>query len=997
MNERGGQLLVTIHAEEIPVKDALTKLASRIGIDIAIEEADNTSNTISLNLEKVPVYDALDQITARNGLEYHMTPELDVLVVKEQKDEAQGTGSVSGIVTDAGTGEPMPGSTVMIAGTRLGDVADSNGRFLIRNVPIGTHQLLISFMGYATEELEIVVEADERLRLEVSLEDEFVVGEDIVVTAVQRGQSRAFTQMREADNVQNVLSSEQMERFPDPTIAGALQRIPGIATVHDRGEAGEVMIRGLRADMGNVTVDGQRMPSTSTTGRSTDVRGVSIDMISAVEVNKTFTPDMHADAVSGSINLITRRPIGSERIFNVNANTGYNNSVASFMPADLNYHAGVTYGQRTPTLSYVFNASYRRDNRMQGDLRHRWDAVDFNGDGVPQDVLTRLEPSVYPIDRDRYNFSASFDYYPSDVSSYSLRATYSRRDNQNDRVRTTHRLDRGSYLEPGITTGERGRYEYNSRFDPRSTQMYTINAGGEHNLEWLNIDYRLAYSHGLSSVNDEAYRFRRDNGFDYTYDISNRQGGSVAMVGDNLTPQDLVLNQVQVRERQGTNQEISANTNIEIPYQLTGSEGSVKTGVDFRWSSKDYISRRDRWNGFHSDITLGDVELRDHYDLRNNSDWRIPWMTDRRWLNSNFFDRFGSELILDEEYSRAYGASDEFESLEVISSAYAMVTHNIGDWMFIAGLRAEYTTFSNDANEVEFDEDGNLLEIRPIGAEDNYFDIFPAFHTRYSITDRTNLRFAATQTIARPSYSELAPYRQISYDSEVVSVGNPGLVSLRSTNLDLMFEHYFYNVGVISAGFFYKSISDFTFTETTEIGDGIFEGWFQNQPVNGDDAIVYGVELGWQQRLDFLPGALSGLGIMINYTYTYSEADYGREETFPLMRQVPHILNTALSFDRGGFTGQLSYNYQSAAFWDTSTRLPSVIAEREGAFPDRYRDSFGSLDFSASQRVAPNLYAFLELVNLLDDSNMDYYLDERYPYRENWNSWRGQLGVRFRM
>ncbi len=78
-----------------------------------------------------------------------------------------------------------------------------------------------------------------------------------------------------------------------------------------------------------------------------------------------------------------------------------------------------------------------------------------------------------------------------------------------------------------------------------------------------------------------------------------------------------------------------------------------------------------------------------------------------------------------------------------------------------------------------------------------------------------------------------------------------------------------------------------------------------------------------------MPGVLSGLGLYANYAYTFSAADYGREDKYPLPYQVPHVLNTSVSFDQGGFSGMLSYNFQSASFLSTSTRLPGEQTKPE--------------------------------------------------------------------
>ncbi len=1002
--ETGSDLLVTFDARDLSISEALEKLTGEANISLSRTAGHGLDKKADARFENTSFYKVIESLLEGTDLEFFMTPARDVLIIREKETDPadQEPGSIAGTIIDLATGEPMPGATVSIVGTNIGAATDVNGRYIIRRVEPGNYEIVVSFLGYERYMSDITVVSGERLTFDAQLVEDFIIGEDVVITAIQRGQSRAFTQMRQANNVRNVISSEQMERFPDPTIADALQRVPGIATVHDRGEAGDVMIRGLGPSFANVTVDGQRMPSTSRTGRDTDVRGISIDMISSVEVNKTFTPDMQADAVSGSINLITRRPVGTERILNATVSSGYNHSVGSINPQDLNYHAGLTYGQRSERFSYVLNASFRRDNRLQQDLRHRWEAVDFNGDGQVQDVLARLEPSLYPIDRQRYNFSANFDFYPSEVSSYSIRATYSRRDNQNTRLRITNRLDRGQFVQDsptsGFTTGARGRFDYSARWDPRITEMYTINAGGDHRFSGFNLDYRAAFSYGFDGARGDNYRygFRKDNGFDYAYDFTDRTASGITMVGDGFGPEDIVMRSFYESPNYGTNSEFSANINLEFPYRLASSEGSIKTGGDLRWSYKDRIRNRERYS-FAEPITLADMQFDSAFDLRGNPGWQIPYYFDFNWAQNNFLDLYRDRLIPDTEYNAVYGQDQVFTNRELIPAAYAMVTHNVGPWMFLAGLRAEYTYINNRANQVVYDANGDIEGIEPLTVNDGFLDIFPAAHVRFAFTDRSNLRLSATQTINRPNYRDLSPYRIVDFDDEELRIGNPNLVSLRSSNLDLLFEHYFMNVGVISGGVFYKYISDFTFIESSSVDSGEFDGWIVAQPVNGDQATVYGAELSWQQRLNFLPGALSGLGLYVNYAYTFSAADYGRDEKYPLPYQVPHVFNAALSYDQGGFSGMLSLNYQSSSFLSTSTRLPDSIAEREGAFPDRYRTSFTSLDFSANQRVAPGTYVFLELKNLLDDSNMDYYLDERYPYRENWNSWWGQLGIRYRM
>jgi outer membrane receptor protein involved in Fe transport len=146
----------------------------------------------------------------------------------------------------------------------------------------------------------------------------------------------------------------------------------------------------------------------------------------------------------------------------------------------------------------------------------------------------------------------------------------------------------------------------------------------------------------------------------------------------------------------------------------------------------------------------------------------------------------------------------------------------------------------------------------------------------------------------------MAPYRIEDYYNEVVSIGNPELNSMRSTNIDLLYEHYFANIGLLSGGVFYKDILDFTFTESRALAEGVWNGLLEERPVNGDDATVYGAEVAWQQRFDFLPDPFNGAGLYFNYTFTHSEADYGNEVKYSLPRQVRILDGQVEADERAG-------------------------------------------------------------------------------------------------
>ena len=179
-----------------------------------------------------------------------------------------------------------------------------------------------------------------------------------------------------------------------------------------------------------------------------------------------------------------------------------------------------------------------------------------------------------------------------------------------------------------------------------------------------------------------------------------------------------------------------------------------------------------------------------------------------------------------------------------------------------------------------------------------------------------------------------------------------------------MAEHYFKSVGIVSGGLFYKSISDFTYVFQSEDENG-YEVY---QPLNGDDASVFGAEVSFQRRLDFLPGFAKNFSIYLNYTYLTSSADGirnedGEERTdLDLPQTSPNMFNGSLGYAGKKFSLRLSANYSDA-----------YIDEIGGnAFEDRYYDEQFFLDFNANVALNNNLSLYLNLNNITNQP-LRYY------------------------
>ena len=273
---------------------------------------------------------------------------------------------------------------------------------------------------------------------------------------------------------------------------------------------------------------------------------------------------------------------------------------------------------------------------------------------------------------------------------------------------------------------------------------------------------------------------------------------------------------------------------------------------------------------------------------------------------------------------------------------------------------------------------------------DSYINVLPGLHLKYDFNKTTILRAAWTNTLARPNYFDLVPYREINREDNEIAIGNPELTPTTSMNFDLMFEKYFETIGIVSAGVFYKDIKDFIVTETRE--DYLFDGttWdTYSHPINGGNATIFGFEAAAQRQLDFLPGFWKGFGVYANYTYTTSSvSDFqieGREdEDISLPGTAEHTLNGSLSYDSKRFSFRASVNY--------TTDFVDEFGEE--AFYDRYYDKAIYLDINANYASTPKFRVYVEANNLLN-TPLYYYqgISSRVMQAEYYNA-RFQLGLK---
>lgn len=890
------------------------------------------------------------------------------------------SGSINGQVVDKASGVPIAGASVQALGSKRGTYTRNDGKFTLLNLDEGEIRLRISSIGYNPDTIAVTVSKSTpyfTARLSsaaVSANAVTVYGE------VGRGQARALNQQKAGSNVANIVSADQIGRFPDQNIGDAMKRIPGIAVQNDQGEARFGLIRGTPGQLNSVMINGERIPSAEAENRSVQLDLIPADMIRSIEVNKTLTPDMDADAIGGSVNLVTRDAAPGTRA-SVTLGSGYN--LLAGMPMVNGAFIGATR-LLDDKLGVVVSGSYFDHWLGSDNIEGIW------GEGDNGVFLEQFELRQYNVRRVRRSISAGVDYRFDPNNSLRLSTIYNHRDDWENRYRLRY-----IFNENDNTTQIRRQTKGGINGDPTAAtrledqRAYNATLSGEHTI---SNAVRLTWSGTLARASEERpneryiqFRTRtaitQRNIADPSQPIITEISGS-----DN---DDFRFHELQ-EEYQFT-EDIDRNGRFDISFNwLEGDYANiVKTGGRVRTKTKNRANNFFEYEATDANTSLGTLGQQPLADISKDNylagPYRIGRFTDRIHLgafdlnNRNQFDQ--TDLL--EEY-----AAGNFSASEAIYAGYVMVEQQIGDKLeAVAGVRFEAT--ANEYNGNQFNVDAET--VTPTSNSSSYTNILPSINLKYKATNDFILRAAATTGMARPNYFDLVPYRIIALDDGDLDEGNPNLKPTTSVNLDLMAEYYFETVGIVSAGLFQKSLSNFIFNRTqTNYLDPVSGQTFRRytRPQNGATASLFGAEVAFQRQLDFLPGYLSGLSLYLNYTYAMSSVTSveGREgEKLPLTGNPNHTINASLSYEWEGLTVRLAANYTS----------DYIDEYGDKAFNDRYYDTQMFVDANASYAVTSSLRIFVDANNLTNQP-LRYYqgISTRVAQAEFYNA-RFQAGVKY--
>ncbi len=867
---------------------------------------------------------------------------------------------------------------------------------------------------------------------------------DIVITGIRRSIQTALETKRAANQVVDAITAEDAGKLPDPTVADVLQRVPGVQVAKTFGGAGLVVIRGLQSN--RTEVDGHASYGwiidsangfNEQIGRNFGLASLSSNLVSRVEVFKSPVASQVEGGLGGVINSITYRASDFKKPTVMLSATGNVGAKGSGVGYEFNGFATTKIGDR---LGVFIGAVYSNTPfYLKGFTRGSWNeasaVIDQNGDGKRDIRLNSIRSENFTsVDLKRFGIHGNLQYEINDDLTFRADTTYTNfATNRTINVAQfvipagasiTNPVFDGNYVVGGTATGTFESIS-NPRFETIRTR--TSSAALEYKGDRFELSGEFANTYGAfiqRNINFGA----ATTAFPFTFDVT---GDFPTVTMANPAFIDTLSSYGIAGAAAGSYGKTRVNTH-ENALRIDGAvlfEDSALTALRFGVRFSNLTQTRNAWNkNFGSTNaqvatpSVGNIPNIGPASQYNGLASAYPDIF-QSFTDSNF-PGFPSTFIVPNSgpvesndptiwtnQDLINNPANYYRTNEKSYAAYTQADFGVDGIRGNIGLRVVRT----DTNPRAFSFVNKLvngalvLDQQPTSFKNSYTDFLPSANLAVNIRKDLIMRFSASQTMARQALDQngLAPNMIISLNTATPSLstvqsGNPYLLPTRVTNFDASLEWYFSPSGFISGTVFYKTVNGFPVKITQQAvvpGLESMGSVVYTTPINSDSGTIKGFEASYQHTFDFLPGMLSGLGVISSFTYVDGKANVTYPVSGTSTMKLPNMPLTGVSkvsysvsgfYERQGFNFRVSWNWRGNRLF----ALQSQANGPNGTFDAtnsgvrmQYAKAAGSLDASASYDINENINIVLSAQNLLPKSSAPTYFTESEKF-----VWRRDIG-----
>ena len=791
------------------------------------------------------------------------------------------TGTLTGRVFNPNTGQYLRNAQIRIEETGQTTISEDAGEFRISPVPAGKVTVVVSYTGYRTATASVTVPPGGVASQEFNLVSTIDVAGDpgqavkldqFVVSSGREGAAKAIMDQRNSMNVTNTVASDSFGDNAEGNIGEFLKHLPGVELELFYGEVRTVRLGGLGSEYNSVTMDGIALASTdANNGPAGNARAFTMEMatlnsMESIEISKTISADVDANAPAGTINLKTKRAFdragrrvswqanvamhSEEFRFSESRGPDENETSRKFRPGGVFEYSDVFLNRR---LGIVLNLS--ESNVYQETLftQMQYNATATAADPRPL-VPTVINFEYAPRFNKRSAVTLTTDYKVSSRLAVSLGLVYNYADLWTPQRRVVFNTGGRSIVGEnpllGFTTTSAGSVVSNPVAVSKMGETLTAIHKFEYKTGNFDLEGRFAYSDSTSWYNPYVRRhtifhansptatgisFRAERSSTDKVDWKFTQvGGPDLASGASFTNPVIQLNDGRFSRVGLYSGELIGTLRTHRFLPITWKTGA-KVRLEERKFENDQMARLYSYVGAGTGTTgaWANVPSPWPYDLGMN-DGSITTLSGRPFFLPNL--RGIQQLHVDSpgDFRQSLTPTNFYEAYiaqrkrydETISAAFLMGTGTWKKAVFRAGLRWEETR--GDAVEPNT---RTLADVRAAGfavasgrattipgieyqylsrgrihRKGSYDNFFPSASFKYLFTSNLNLHLGYSSTIRRPTFRDIVGVWTINDDTQRVNAPNVALNPETSDNYAARLAYYFEPVGQLAVTFFHKDV-----------------------------------------------------------------------------------------------------------------------------------------------------------------------------------------------
>jgi len=921
-------------------------------------------------------------------------------------------GTIRGSVIDNETGEPLIGAIVIIAGTSNGAAADLDGQFSI-SVDAGTFELQVSYVSYQTTAIkDVIVKSGEITQLQnIRLKQKGNDLTEVIITAeaIRTSEAALISLKRKSAVMMDGISSAQFKKVGDATAVEAAKRVTGVSI-----EDGKyVYVRGLGDRYSKTTLNGVDIPGLDPDRNSLQMDIFPTNLIDNMIVSKNFTADLPADFTGGLMNIETK-DFPEEKLFTVSAGLGFNPE----MHFNSNY---LTYeGGQTDWLGFDDGTRALPSNATSDNI-----PTPVSG-ASPEQVTTFVKSFSPTLAAERQTSLMDYNFSVSTGNQIELKNK-----NEGGSISNSPKIGyifSASYKTSfryydDVTYGEFQRSIQNDVFEMTRANSQVGQLGEQNTL--LGLLGGFAYKTSNSKIKLNLLHLQNGESRAGKFNIDNNPEG-VGQSGYIASSDNLEYNQRALSHALLNGVHLLNQNKWEIDWRLAGTFSTTadpdirktaftigETNTAFNagaggnpariWRNlsevnavaKLDLTRNYKFKSIDAKLKFGGshvYKMRDYEILF----FDIQFFGSQNWPTPDPATVLNPENIYPGTQNNVYYQSgnpnpnpNAYSSNVNNTGIYVSNEMNLGPRLkTILGVRAENYVQRHTGRDQRFangDTVGgrNLDNAKVLDA----LDLFPSANFIFAATEKQNIRFSYTRTIARPSFKELSfaqildPVTNRIFNGSLFTYGdwNGQLSETRIDNLDLRWELFLEGGQIFSVSAFYKHFDKPI--ELVRIPEQQTSTEFQ--PRNVGNGTLFGLELEMRKSLGFIAKALTNFSVNTNVTIAQSQIDmtdlefnsrktYEKvgqtiERTRNMSGQAPFVINAGFSYNNE------EKNFDTGLFYNVKGATLTVVGA--GLFPDVYSEPFHSLNFSFNLRTGKEKKSTLSLRvdNILSDRLESFY------------------------